>query len=235
MTIINTSVLSIEPLSSHVLKVVLDAKQKIMFKAGQYLQVIMSEHDKRPFSIANIPNDEQNSNLIELHIGATPENPYAFEVIELARAAQMLNVEVGLGNAFLRNSDLPAIIVAGGTGYSYAKSILLTCLQNQPKRKVYLYWGAKKEADLYESDKLFKLANLHPQFTFVPVVEENHKTWSGKTGLVHNAVMQDFTSLTDTQVYVAGRFEMAAVIKKAFLPLGLDPQRLFGDAFAFLK
>ena len=98
MTIITTSVLSVEPLNQYVLKVTLDAKQALTFKAGQYLQVVMSEQDKRPFSIANAP---ENSNVLELHIGATPENPYAYEVIELAKSSQQLDVEVGLGYNWL--------------------------------------------------------------------------------------------------------------------------------------
>lgn len=232
MTTINTNVLSIESLSPHVLKVMLDAKQPVTFKAGQYLQVVMSEQDKRPFSIANNP---KNDRLIELHIGATPENPYAFEVIELAKSTNALTVEVGLGNAFLRDSEIPAIIVAGGTGYSYAKSILLDCLQHHPDRTVYLYWGAKTPADLYELDTLTHLASVNKQFRFIPVIESSQAQWTGKTGLVHETVMSDFPSLINTQVYVAGRFEMAAVVKAAFLPLGLPASSLFGDAFAYLK
>ena len=232
MTIINTRVLSIDPLSPHVLKVMLETPQAISFKAGQYLQVVMNEHDKRPFSIANMPSNES---LIELHIGATPQNPYAYEVIELARNTQKLNVEIGLGNAYLRESDLPIIIIAGGTGYSYAKSILFECLQQQAKRQIYLYWGAKTADDLYEADMLSGLAGIHEQFTFIPVVELPETQWTGAVGLVHEKAMLDFPSMVHIQVYVAGRFEMAAVIKKAFLPLGLIPENLFGDAFAFLK
>lgn len=232
MSIINTRVLSIESLSPYVVKVMLEAPQVISFKAGQYLQVVMSEQDKRPFSIASMPNDD---GLIELHIGATPENPYAYEVIELARDSQELRVEVGLGDAYLRQSDLPAIIVAGGTGYSYAKSILLDCLGQQPKRQVYLFWGAKTAADLYEADMLAELANIHEQFTFIPVLEAPDSEWTGRTGLVHEVVMHTFPSMPNIQIYAAGRFEMAAVIKEAFLPLGLAPENLFGDAFAFLK
>ena len=232
MTTITTSVLSIEPLTPHVLKVILDAKQIVSFKAGQYLQVVMNEKDKRPFSIANSPNSDH---LIELHIGATPANSYAYEVIQLAKTKQALVVEVGVGNAYLRESTLPAIIVAGGTGYSYAKSILMACIKEQPYRPIHLYWGGKTAADLYESEQLTTLSSSHKPLSFVPVIENPDTTWTGRTGLVHKAVMLDFPSLENTQVYVAGRFEMAAVIKSAFLPLGLDANSLFGDAFAFLK
>ena len=232
MTIINTDVLSIEPLNEFVLKVRLDAKEPVNFKPGQYLQVVMGEKDKRPFSIANRPGVD---NILELHIGATPQNPYAFEVIQLARNTSKLKVEVGLGEAFLRESDIPVIVIAGGTGYSYAKSLIMACLDSQPSRPVHLYWGAKMRSDLYEFDLLNSLAQEHTQFTFTPVVETPDANWKGSTGLVHEAVIDDYNSFENVQLYVAGRFEMAAVIKLAFLPLGLNADALFGDAYTFLK
>lgn len=231
MITLDTSVVSIDSLTPFVLKLVLDAKQAIYFKAGQYLQVVMGEEDKRPFSIANMPNSDH---LIELHVGATADNPYAFEVVEKAKSTGELTIEMGLGDAYRRSSQLPAILIAGGTGYSYAKSILFDCLREEPERTVHLYWGAKTEVDLYESQILEKLALIHEHFHFHPVVEAPQADWSGKTGLVHEVVMQDFPNFEATQVYVAGRFEMAAVIKTAFLPLGLKEEHLFGDAFAFI-
>lgn len=232
MTTINTSVLSIEPLSPHVLKVVLDARRPVYFKAGQYLQVVMSEQDKRPFSIANKP---QNDHLLELHIGANPSNTYAYEVIELARTNKSLTVEVGFGDAFLRESDTPAIIIAGGTGYSYAKSILQECLSRLPNKPVHLYWGGKVKADLYEYNNLMQMTTVHKNFSFIPVLETADASWTGKTGFVHKAVLDDFASFENIHLYVAGRFEMAAAIKTEFVPLGLSLHNLFGDAFAFLK
>lgn len=231
MTLVNSKVVSIESLTPYVLKIILDAQQHISFKAGQYLQVVMGEKDKRPFSIANMPSED---GLVELHIGATPENPYAYEVVQKAKTEQALDLEIGIGEAFIRENELPMILIAGGTGYSYTKSILFECLRSQPQRDVHLYWGAKNASDLYEAEALGQLSRIHTQFKFVPVIETVSEEWLGKTGLVHQAVMADFPSLQNTQVYVAGRFEMAKVVRDAFLPLGLKKDDLFGDAFAFI-
>lgn len=231
MQTISSKVVSISSLTSFVYKLSLSIDSQFTFKAGQYLQVVMGEKDKRPFSIANAPNSD---GLIELHIGATPENRYAFDVIEQAQNTGALDLEVGLGDAYLRESDLPAILIAGGTGYSYTKSILLHALMTQKERNITLYWGAKNQEDLYEADILHKLSEQHTNFTFVPVVEFEHKDWAGKTGLVHKAVIEDLSRFESLQVYVAGRFEMAAVVREEFAALGLDKQNLFGDAFAFI-
>jgi aquacobalamin reductase/NAD(P)H-flavin reductase len=231
MKVTNCTVESIEAQTSIVHKVVLLPEQSVEFKAGQYLQVVMGEKDKRPFSIASSPSD---ANRLELHIGADPANSYAFEVLTNCKETGQLSIEAPLGNAFLRESNKHAIIVAGGTGYSYAKSVLLSCLECQPDREITLYWGAKTAADLYELSELEALSLKHAQFTFYPVVETPADDWTGHTGWVHKAVLKDVPDFNGKQVYVAGRFEMSAVIREEFSLVGLDKNELFGDAYAFI-
>jgi aquacobalamin reductase/NAD(P)H-flavin reductase len=231
MRVIKCKVESIEAKTAIVHKVVLLPEFPIEFMAGQYLQVVMGEKDKRPFSIASAPSSPSK---IELHIGADPANKYAFEVLTKCRTEGSLVVEAPLGKAFLRESDLPAIIVAGGTGYAYAKSIVLDCIKSQPNREVKLYWGAKTINDLYEYAELEAMSQTHPNFSFSPVVEQPNDDWLGHTGWVHRAVMRDITDFSGKQVYTAGRFEMSATIRDEFCATGLSTTELFGDAYAFI-
>ncbi len=232
---IQADIKEISSLSSYVFRVLLKPIRPIDFEAGQYLQIVMGEEDKRPFSIAS-PPEQQNE--IELHIGASPDNPYAYEVITKVREERNLQLEVGIGDAFLRDNERHAVLIAGGTGYSYTRSILLHALKNQPKRKITLYWGAKNAEDLYENEELLLLDEGHPHFTYVPVVEnassKNLQGWNGRTGLVHQAVLGDIDNFNDVEVYVAGRFVMASVIRDEFTAKGLPRDQLYGDAFAFI-
>ena len=74
----------------------------------------------------------------------------------------------------------------------------------------------------------------HPLFTFIPVVELPETDWTGKTGWVHQAVLEDIPDLAAFQVYVAGRFEMAKVVRDDFTQQGLPTTSLYGDAYAFI-
>ncbi len=222
----------IEPLTPVVSRVLLSTASPMQFKAGQYLRVIMGEDDKRPFSIANVPNTD---NVLELHIGAGPDNSYASEVLAVMNETGKVVVDGGHGKAYLREvGPRPTILMAGGTGFSYTFSILKQLLGNNSHEPIFLYWGAKTKQDLYAYDQLMDMQRQHKYFKFVPVLESPPEDWQGKTGWVHKAVMDDFVSLEPYFVYLAGRFEMAGVAREDFHSKGLINEHLFGDAYEFI-
>jgi aquacobalamin reductase/NAD(P)H-flavin reductase len=232
MQIIQCKVEKIEALTDTINRIVLIPDSSITFIAGQYLQVMMGDDDKRPFSIANAPREDGS---IELHIGAEPGNQYSGQVIEKMLKDKCVNVEGGLGQAFLNQTDAQAtILLAGGTGFSYVSSILQQMLSKPLQAPVTLYWGTRTINDMYAFDELNTLAQQHPLFTFIPVVELPEKDWTGKTGWVHKAVLNDISDLSTYQVYVAGRFEMAKIVRDDFTKQGLPISCLFGDAYAFI-
>jgi aquacobalamin reductase/NAD(P)H-flavin reductase len=232
MQITQCKVEKIESLTHSIKRVVLIPDSPMSFIAGQYLQVVMGEDDKRPFSIANAPRAD---GTIELHIGAEPGNQYAGQVLERMMKDAQIKVEGGLGEAFLNQpATQPTILLAGGTGFSYALSILQQLLGKPLIAPVILYWGTRSISDMYAFNELCSIAKKHPLFTFIPVVELPEKDWVGKTGWVHQAVLEDIQDMSTYQVYVAGRFEMAKVVRDDFIKQGLPITSLFGDAFAFI-
>ena len=231
-TVINVKVSEISLVSDYVYRVILTSGQPLPgFVAGQYLKVVMSDEDSRPFSIANPPYE---TDFLELHIGASENNPYAMEVIQRLQQDGNIDVELPCGDAIIQDDAENSILIAGGTGYSYTRSLLLQKLHADKGAKVSLYWGAKTLSDLYEFEFLKSLEANHSDFSFIPVIESEQDGWTGKTGLVHKAVLQDYQQFDNQHVYVAGRFEMAKVVRDEFLPKGIKTDQLIGDAFAYL-
>ncbi|WP_404400441.1 NAD(P)H-flavin reductase [Idiomarina seosinensis] len=219
-------------LAEFVWEVCIKLPKAVEFKAGQYLQVVMGERDKRPFSIASGPADQRQWLL---HVGAPPDNDYAGEVLEKIKQQGELIIEAPAGDAFLQLPQKdPIILIAGGTGFSYTYSILQKLLQDGLSQPVYLYWGARQKADLYLHEKLEQLAAEHSEFFYRPVLEETDGQWPYSVGLVHHAVMSECNDLQNHQVYMAGRFEMIRVIRDDFVAHGLSLQQLHADALAFI-
>src|SRR3546814_9949953 len=71
------------------------------------------------------------------------------------------------------------------------------------RREFTLYWGGRTRADLYLHEEVEAWVREHPNFRYVPVLSEptDDCQWSGRTGFVHRAVMEDFPYMSAVQVY----------------------------------
>ena len=239
MKTISCQIVSLTSLTAHVFKVLLKPVEKVDFIAGQYLNFVMSDEDKRPFSIASSPNSE----LIELQIGAFVADSYPMQVIKRIQSAQAddksITIEMPSGNAQLRtDSERPLLLLAGGTGFSYIKSMFEYLAETNSQRHIMVYWGLRELAAAYELEETAAIIAKLPYANFIPVIEnidENaNNKWQGKTGLVHQAAMDDIVSLEPYDIYLAGRFEMVGVIRGDFVEHGALLEHMYADAFAFI-
>ena len=231
MTTINCKIESINKLNDFLYRIFLKPTESVTYKAGQYVSVVMGENDKRHFSIANTPL----SSHIELHIGATKENAYSMQVIEKMQSDETIEIEVGNGDAFLReNSKRPIILMAGGTGFSYVKSILERIVELNLSNQVYLFWGVKEYSHFYFEEQAINWAKDHKNIHFFPVVELPEDEWHGRQGYVHQSVLEEFSDLSPYDIYVVGRFEMAKIAREDFIKQKATLGHIYGDAFAFI-
>jgi aquacobalamin reductase/NAD(P)H-flavin reductase len=239
MKTVSCQIQSLSSLTPHVYKVLLKPDEKVDFIAGQYLNFIMSDEDKRPFSIASSPNSE----LIELQIGAFIADSYPMQVIESIKAShasgEAVTIEIPLGHAQLRTeSERPLLLLAGGTGFSYIKSMFEYLAEQKSQRHVMVYWGLREESAVYELEKTIATIAKLPHANFIPVIENvnerNENPWQGKTGLVHQAAMHDIVSFEPYDIYLAGRFDMVGAIRSDFVEHGALLEHMYADAFAFI-
>ncbi|NRA71888.1 MAG: NAD(P)H-flavin reductase [Gammaproteobacteria bacterium] len=233
MSEIKCSVERLEPFNDSVYHVVLRPEQDFEYQAGQYLMVKMSDDDKRPFSIASAPSD---GNLIELHIGASERHSYPMQVIERMQQDNEITILAPHGESYLvTDNQRPIILVAGGTGYSYIRSILRQLIATGDQRQVLIYWGCKDLSHLYLFDEAQQLADENANVTLIPVIENPASDWQGVSGLVHHAILVDHADLSGHDIYAAGRFEMVGAIRDAFLEQGMKIEHMHSDALAYLK
>ncbi len=140
------------------------------------------------------------------------------------------------GDAWVKEeSDRPLLLVAGGTGFSYVRSILDHCIAQNSQKEIHLYWGAKDERQLYAKAELTEIAEKHSNVHFVPVVEDAPAAWNGQTGNVLEAINHNFESLADYDIYIAGRFEMAGAAREQFTEKkDAKREHMYADAYAFI-
>ncbi len=204
---------------------------KLQFFAGQYLDILLEDGARRSFSFANAPNDYE---FIQLHIRLIPGGRFTTHVFTQMKEGDELSFEGPLGTFFLNEaSDKPIIFVAGATGFAPVKSMLDHAFFIGSKRRMLLYWGVRMRRDLYMADLPERWEREHDNFTFVPVLSEpgSDANWQGRTGLVHEAILQDFPDLSGFQIYSCGSLQMVQAARPAFLAQGLPENACFSDAF----
>ena len=150
------------------------------------------------------------------------------------KVGDTVRFEGPLGSFFLReDSEKPIIFVAGATGFAPVKSMVEHAFHIGMKRRILLYWGVRSRRDLYVPELPQQWAAEHPNFTYVPVLSEPKPEdhWTGRTGLVHEAILADFPDLSGHQIYACGSVKMVEAAHPAFRSRGLSQDDCFSDAF----
>ena len=208
----------------------LPANERLQFLAGQYIDILMRGGMRRSLSIANSPEDD---GFLELHL-RNYGGPFSTHVFNTMKEKEILRFEGPLGTFFLRDeSAKPIIFVASGTGFAPIKAMIQHALHKGITRPMTLYWGGRRPADLYMNSMPESWARDHG-VTYVPVISEAlpEDAWTGRTGFVHRAVMDDYPDLTGYQVYACGAPIVVESAHKDFTAkCGLPETEFFSDAF----
>lgn len=211
----------------------LPTAERLQFLAGQYVDFILPDGRHRSFSLANAPHDDQ---FLELHIRHVEGGEFTEHVFEHMKEKEMVRIEGPHGDFYLReDSQRPLLFVAGGTGFAPVKGIIEHAFAAGVTRPLYFYWGARAKVDLYLDALPRQWVESHAQFHYTPVLSlpapEDH--WLGRTGYVHEAVVQDYPDLGGYDVYAAGPPAMVRAARDAFVARGLPPSQFYSDPFEF--
>ena len=219
-----------------VLQLQLPATETFKFYAGQYVELILKDGKRRSYSMANPPH---SATALELHIRHLPGGLFTDHVFGVGatqmKEREILRIEGPLGSFFLReDSQLPIVMVASGTGFAPIKAIIEHMVHQDIKRPVTLYWGGRRPCDLYMHALAQNWAATIPNFSYIPVVSDAlpEDAWTGRTGFVHKAVMQDFPDLAGHQVYACGAPIVVDSARREFVAqCHLPDDAFFADSF----
>jgi len=213
----------------------LPANEALRYHAGQFVDVLLRDGARRSYSMANAPHTQGDKPWIELHIRHLPGGLFSDQVFGAMKEKDILRLEGPFGSFFLREeSPKPIVLLASGTGYAPIKALIEQLIFKRSDRPVVLYWGCRTRADLYQHEAALELARELPQLRYVPVLSEALPSdhWTGRTGLVHEAVMADLPDLSGHQVYACGTPAMVDAARRDFVErCGLPQDEFHADAF----
>ena len=227
-------VMSLERMSHDVMaiKLQLPANDVFAYHAGQYVEFILRDGSRRSYSMANAPH---NGPALELHIRHMPGGKFTDHVFAVMKEKEIQRIEGPFGSFYLReDSDKPMVLLASGTGFAPIKALLEHMQFQGITRPTTLYWGGRRPEDLYmEKWVQARLLDM-PNLTYVPVISNAtpEDAWTGRTGFVHRAVLEDLPDLSGYQVYACGAPIVIDSACKDFSELaGLPEEEFYADSF----
>ncbi len=165
------------------------------FQAGQYGQLEIpglsgQQGRSRAFSIANAPHEVERSGCIELHVRRVPGGAGTGWLHEQLKVGDRLRLAGPYGRFFVRKSIAqPMLFMAGGSGLSSPRSMILDLLAGGCTLPITLVCGQRSHDELYGDDEFRALAQTHANFRYLPTLsaEPEGSAWRGARGFVHEA------------------------------------------------
>ncbi len=230
-------VMALEKLSHDVMRVKLQlpANDVVQYHAGQYVEFLLRDGARRAYSMGNAPHTlDATAPMIELHIRHTPGGKFTDHVFGAMKEKEILRIEGPYGSFYLRDSDKPIVMVASGTGFAPIKALIEHMQFKNITRPTTLYWGGRRPEDLYLDAWVKERLAEMPNLSYIPVVSDalQGDGWTGRTGFVHKAVLDDFADLSKHQIYACGAPIVVDSAQRDFLAQrGLPSDEFYADSF----
>jgi CDP-4-dehydro-6-deoxyglucose reductase len=223
-------VAEIRPLGPSVIHLTLDvdAAEPLVYRPGQYMNIVLPDGSTRSFSMASKPR----GTVVDFHIRRLAGGRFTDAELMRLRPGDTLAVDLPLGSFHFHAADYrPLLMVATGTGLAPIKA-MLDALKGDPDcPPVSLYWGTRTAADLYLHDEIGTWGEHLYEFNYVPVLSRADAAWSGRRGYVQDAVAADLDDVSEHAIYLCGSPVMIASAKQAFIARGASLAHIYVEGF----
>lgn len=214
--------------STVALTVEITDRAELAFLPGQYVNIAVPGTDEsRSYSFSNGPADEALTFLVKI----TPGGVMSTWLTERAAVGDEIAFTGPHGSFFLRESEDPLLLLAGGTGLAPILSILRTLDAGGSTRPVHLLYGATTDADVVERETIEALAGSIEGMTWDYCVADQATTAQHQgyvTSLIEPAHLRDGA----TAIYLCGPPPMVDAVRGHFTDEGISPGGFYYEKFA---
>ncbi len=208
----------------------------ISYKPGQYMQLLTPAYDGneevyRAYSISSDPAEED---VIEFVIRLVPGGICTTYCFNHLQEGDEMSMNGPYGDFYLRDTEAPALFVAGGSGMAPLKSILHDMKNNGNQREVTYFFGGNEVRELFYTEEMRAFEKELANFTFVPVVArpEEGAEWDGETGLVTEPLERLIDDASGHEGYLCGSPGMIDAAVEVLKKQGMPEDKIYYDKFA---
>lgn len=175
-----------EQVTHDIARVTVQLDEPLTYRSGQFasLRIDGLEGVTRSYSFATPPSDDGQ---VTFYVRRVPGGRFSTLVNDEDIVGRSVTLEGPDGDFWLRPSEAPMLLVAGGSGLAPILAILREAVASGVSRPATLIFGAREARDLYALEEIEEIARAwRGDFRFVPVLSaaSNDATWTGERGLV---------------------------------------------------
>jgi ferredoxin-NADP reductase len=205
------------------------------YRAGQYADYTLinppetdAEGDKRTFSFASAPYEDSL-------IIATRLRDTAFKrTLQTLEAGSLIHLDGPFGSfALPSNPATPAVLIAGGIGCTFARSMLLQAVHDKAPNPITLFSSNYTTRDAPFFDLFTRLAADQDTISFIPTMtNETSASWAGEKEPITIPLLQrHLNDITTPTYYLSGTGEMVNAMRKILIGAGVNRFNIRIDNF----
>ncbi|WGY03035.1 benzoate 1,2-dioxygenase electron transfer component BenC [Nocardioides sp. QY071] len=201
---------------------------ELAFLPGQYVNIAVPGTDvTRSYSFSSAPHEERLSFLVKL----TPGGAMSTWLAERAAVGDELSFTGPHGSFFLRDTERPVLLLAGGTGLAPVLSMLRTMRADASTRPAHLVYGVSTDEDLVALDQIADVAAGLPGLTWDHCVSDPASTAANK-GYVMSLIRPEHLYDGDVAIYLCGPPPMVEAVRTHVADAGIEPTGFYYEKFA---
>ncbi|ARQ69785.1 globin domain-containing protein [Streptomyces marincola] len=219
-------IVSHERRTSEVAVVTVRPDQPYPYRAGQYASVETPWWPRvwRSYSFASRPRSD---GLLSFHVKAVPAGWVSRALVHRARRGDVLRLGPPSGSMAVDHASSRGLLCVGGsTGIAPIKALVEDVAEHGRRRPVEVFFGANRDADLYDLDSFLDLERRLPWLSVRPVVA--HLATRGFAGQLPEAVRQ-FGPWREFDGYLSGPPQMIRKSVDALVSSGVPQDRIWHD------
>ncbi|MFJ8635026.1 globin domain-containing protein [Streptomyces sp. NPDC093568] len=197
--------------------------QPYPFLAGQYtsLETPWWPRIWRHYSFASAPRSD---GLLTFHVKAVPAGWVSNALVHRARPGDIIRLGPPAGSMTVdHTTDSGLLCLGGGTGIAPIRALIEDVAEHGERRQVEVFYGARRDQDLYDIDAMLRLKQSHPWLEVRPVVDRH--------GLLQlPEAIRQYGPWTEHDAYVSGPPGMIRSGVDVLRDLGVPAERIRHDS-----
>jgi ferredoxin-NAD(P)+ reductase (naphthalene dioxygenase ferredoxin-specific) len=226
--ILKATVTAADRMTHDIVRLRLRSAKPLEYSPGQYATLQFTPQHVRPYSMAGLAGDDE----LEFHVRIVKDGLVSGYIDRELKVGDTVRVSGPLGTSYLRTRhEGPMLCVAGGTGLAPVLSIVRGALESGMRNEIHVYFGVRSLRDIYCTEMLSRLAERYPNLTVHVVVMEGSNDPALRSGIVTEAVAQDWSSLEGWRAYLCGAPPMVDAATLVARDRGIQADHIYADAF----